>query len=259
MSLQLALDETGQVMLFGEYTSLRTMDALIPGLVPTPLGWGKYSTEPVQYSLLSSFLNMNIKDPPNPKKFAARIAELHQKGTSPNGDFGFPVTTYNGALAHTVSWEKDWAVFFTTMLKAGLGYDTQTNGTWPELEMVAQVIIDKVIPRLLRPLQSESNQIRPSLLHGDLWSGNVGTDIETGEIVLFDVGSYYAHNELELGSWRCPWSQHPERAQVYMKHYLEDYPPAEPVEEFDDRNRLHSLKFNLGYSGGHKGSTVRQT
>lgn len=246
-------------MLFGEYTSLRLMDTLIPGSVPTPLGWGKYKTTPVRYFLLSSFLNMNVDDPPDPKKLASRIAELHHKGTSPNGDFGFPEITYNGALAHTVSWEKSWAVFFTTMLKAGLDYDTRTNGPWQELEMVAKIVIDKVIPRLLGPLQSGLHHIRPSLLHGDLWSGNIGTDNETGEIVLFDVGSYYAHNEMELGSWRCPWSQKQERVKAYTEHYLKDFPPAEPAEEFDDRNRLYSLKFNLGYSGGHKGSVARQT
>lgn len=37
------------------------------------------------------------------------------------------------------------------------------------------------------------------------------------------------------------------------------YPPAQPVEEFDDRNRLYSVKGALNYSAGHPGCIVRRT
>ena len=37
--------------------------------------------------------------------------------------------------------------------------------------------------------------------------GNVGTLLETGDVILYDAGSYYAHNEIELGIWRCQWGQ----------------------------------------------------
>ena len=36
-----------------------------------------------------------------------------------------------------------------------------------------------------------------------VYLGNVGTLLETGNIVLYDAGSYYAHNEIGLGIWRC--------------------------------------------------------
>ena len=237
---------------------MQLMDSLIHGLVPTPIGWGKYEQkDPEIYFLLSSFVDMNT-NAPDPEKLAARLADLHHKGTSPNGMFGFPVITYNGALAHTVSWEQDWATFFTTMLKAGLEYDTTVNGPWKELASAAEIILDKVIPRLLGVLQSERRRIVASLLHGDLWSGNIGTDNQSGEIVFYDVGSYYAHNEMELGSWRCPWIQKPQAAKLYIEYYVKHYPAAEPADEFEDRNRLYSLKFNLGYSGGHPGSAQRR-
>lgn len=246
-------------MLFGEYTSMKAINSLIPGMVPSALGWGKYSDpDPERYFLLCSFLELNTS-PVDPQKFAVRVVELHRKGESPNGMFGFPVVTYNGALAHTVAWEKNWTAFFTTMLKVGLEYDRRENVHQPELEVVAEKVIDKVIPRLLGVLHSNGRQIKPRLLHGDLWSGNVGTDGKTGKIVFYDVGSYYGHNKMELGSWRCPWSQKPSDAKSYTRHYLELFPAAEPAEEFDDRNRLYSLKFNLGYSGGHPGSIMRQT
>jgi len=49
------------------------------------------------------------------------------------------------------------------------------------------------------------------------------------------------------------------RSPVYPQRYLRYYPAAEPVEEFDDRNRLYSLKGTINYSAGHPGCIVRQT
>jgi len=39
---------------------------------------------------------------------------------------------------------------------------------------------------------------------------------------------------------------------------MERYKPAEPIEEWDDQNRLYGLKYNLNYSAGHPGSVTRQ-
>lgn len=44
--------------------------------------------------------------------------------------------------------------------------------------------------------------VRPSIIHGDLWSGNSGTDHDTGEPIIFDPSSSYSHNEAELGIMR---------------------------------------------------------
>lgn len=95
------------------------------------------------------------------------------------------------------------------------------------------------------------SRLRPTL-------GNVGTLLETGDVVLYDAGSYYAHNEMELGIWRCQWGQF-FRADVYSMSYRRNYKAAEPLDEWDDRNRLYSLKYNLNYSGGHPGNITRQT
>lgn len=42
--------------------------------------------------------------------------------------------------------------------------------------------------------------VEPSLLHGDLWSGNVGST-EKGA-VSFDASSFYGHSEWDLGITR---------------------------------------------------------
>ncbi len=40
-----------------------------------------------------------------------------------------------------------------------------------------------------------------------IWEGNIGTSYEMGGIILFDAGSYYAYNEMEIGDWRCSYNK----------------------------------------------------
>ena len=162
-------------MMRGEYTSVTTIHALMPDLVPTPHGWGKYKGgspvgSPDTYFLLSDFVDMDTSAP-EPSQFTARLAEMHRKSSSPCGLFGFPVTTCDGKLPHTVAWEASWATFFAKLLRGVLKLDAETNGTWPELEAAAQQVISAVIPRLLGALQSEGRELKPSLIHGDCWEG----------------------------------------------------------------------------------------
>jgi fructosamine-3-kinase len=245
--------------MLGEWTSVNEIEKFMPGLLPTPRAWGKFkATSPVTYFYLSDFVPMDIFSPPEPVQFTKKVAQLHQTSVSPNGKFGFQVTTCDGKMAHTVDWESSWATFYARLLGGVAKLDEDTNGSLPKLKAATSNVINRVIPRLLGVLQSEGRQLKPSLIHGDLWEGNVGTNLDTGDIVLFDAGSYYAHNEMDLGIWRSACGRH-FRAKVYTQNYLRNFRAAEPAEEFDDRNRLYSLKYNLNYSAGHPGSITRET
>ena len=158
-------------MMLGEFTSVTEIHSLIPGLVPAPRGWGKYKTgSPDTYFFLSDFLDMDTSAP-EPVQFTARVAELHRKSKSPNGQFGFKLTTCDGKLPHTVAWEKSWATFFGKLLSGVLKLDREANGMWPELEAAAGQVIAVVIPRLLGILQADGRDLKPSLIHGDCWEG----------------------------------------------------------------------------------------
>ena len=157
----------------------------------------------------------------------------------------------------TVIWEESWAKSFTLQLKDVIKYDNETNGPWPEYDAACKQLIDVAIPRLLGALQSDGREITPRLIHGDLWERNVGIDMETGETVVFDPGCTYAHNEMEFGTWRCSWAFH-FNSPTYMRLYQRHFEPSEPVEEWDDRNRLYSIHPYLNDSAGHPGSVSRQ-
>lgn len=157
--------------MLGEFTSVTEIHSLIPGLVPAPHGWGKYKVgSPDTYFFLSDFLDVDTSAP-DPVQFTVRLAELHCKSKSPNGMFGFRVTTCDGNLPHTVAWEKSWATFFGKLLRGVLKLDREVNGEWPELEVAADQVIDAVIPWLLGALQADGRELKSSLIHGDCWKG----------------------------------------------------------------------------------------
>jgi hypothetical protein len=48
------------------------------------------------------------------------------------------------------------------------------------------------------------------------------------------------------------------KAKEYRREYLRRIEASEPVDEFDDRNRLYSVKSKLMYSAHVPGTGVRQ-
>lgn len=122
---------------------------------------------------------MDVAAAPELAVFTSRLAEMHKISQSPTGNFGFHVATCDGKIAHTVEWEESWAFFYQKLLRDVCKLDLETNGRWPELERATEQVATKVVPLLLGALQAEGRQIKPSIIHGDLWDGNIGINMET--------------------------------------------------------------------------------
>ncbi|KAJ0123280.1 hypothetical protein J7T55_011745 [Diaporthe amygdali] len=88
-----------------------------------------------------------------------------------------------------------------------------------------------------------------------LWEENIGTDINTNELYIIDAAAYYAHNEKEIGIWRC--DHHQMKSKEYIKQYLKHFEPDEPTEEFEDRNLLYSVQTKFMNCGHMPGTIVR--
>jgi protein-ribulosamine 3-kinase len=255
--LQLITGKGARALAEGEYYSVMAMSEAAPGLVPDAVGWGQYHVDDLEYFFyLGNYHDLDLDSAPDPKLFAARVAEFHG-GTSPTGMFGFPVPTTIGIMERTVTWDQSWAKSFTAQLQDVVKYDEESNGLWPEFRVAMDHLINNVIPRLLGALQENGREIKPALVHGDLWEHNVGVDMESGEIIIFDPGCTYAHNEMEFGTWRCSWAYH-FNSPIYMREYQRLIEPSEPVDEWDDRNRLYSLYPYMVDSAGHPGSESRK-
>ena len=105
------------------------------------------------------------------------------------------MTTYTGNLPQINEWEASWEIYFTKSMRLALELEIKAKGPDPELDKLVPVLFEKVIPRLLRPLESDGRSVKPSLVHGDLWYANSGIDVATGESLIFDACTFYAHNE----------------------------------------------------------------
>jgi protein-ribulosamine 3-kinase len=127
---------------------------------------------------------------------------------------------------------------------------------WPAFDIVCKLTLEKVVPRLLIPLQSEGRTLKPCLIHGDCWDGNTATDAITGEAFVFDACSFYGHNEYDTGNWRAP--RHRLSNKAYIENYKKQFPVSEPAEDWDVRNLLYSLPFNIGNAIYIPGSQQRQ-
>ncbi|KAI4212673.1 MAG: hypothetical protein LQ351_004564 [Letrouitia transgressa] len=244
-------------MMEGEFNAMTELYKTVPSLVPQPHAWGKFKIQqPSTYFFLCDFIDMR-NQLPDPARLCSRIAELHRVSVSPTGKFGFHISTYHGKYPQSVQWNDNWASFFKNLLQDALRADLEANGPWPEFEKVSERTLNKVIPRLLGVLQENGRIIKPSLIHGDLWDGNIGTAYADNSILIFDSGAYYAHNEMEIGMWRCV--RHHISAKIFTRQYFREFPVSEPVEEWDDRNRIYCVKMNIVHSAHHKGDIVRQT
>ncbi|KAL6700738.1 Fructosamine kinase domain-containing protein [Trichoderma pleuroticola] len=240
--MKVSLDHHGKLALKGEFESTSAIHKIIPEFCPKPIGWGTFKNDTNSHFYICKFYDF-IEGVPEPNFFCEQLARLHSSHSSPEGKFGFHCTTYNGNLPQDNTWCDSWEAFFANGLRHVLKVREDRAGHNPELDELMPPLFDKIIPRLLRPLETGGRTIRPSLVHGDLWYGNTGIiDGDTEEGIVYDPASFWAHNEYELGNWR------PERNKFtrrYFQAYHSHIPKAEPEEDYDDRNALYSLRFNL--------------
>ena len=127
--------------------------------------------------------------------FPAKMAELHKSGNSPNGKFGFPVTTYHGTTAIEHGCSETWEEYFTVTTDKLFELEQITQGPNEDIRPLTEPFFAKVVPRLLRPLESGGRSIKPCLNPGDLWHGNASMDAKPDLPIVFDAASSYAHNE----------------------------------------------------------------
>ena len=185
-------------MLRSEYEGCSAIYPVVPDFVPRPVAWGTYRSDTNTHYYMAEFVPM-IEEVPDPQSFCAVLAKLHKNSIarSKNGMFGFHVTTYGGTMPNDVTWCDTWEESFTRGLRAFAEQEKVAHGPSEALEELYPRLFSKVIPRLLGPLTTEGRTIKPVLIHGDLWYGNMATNANTGEPVTFDPSVLWAHNECE--------------------------------------------------------------
>lgn len=73
---------------------------------------------------------------------------------------------------------------------------------------------------------------------------------------MFDARSFHGHNEYATGNWRVP--RHCLSKQTYIRQYKSRLPVSPPNDDWDARNILSSLTFNIANTIYIPGSYQRQ-
>ncbi|XP_075034277.1 ketosamine-3-kinase-like [Mixophyes fleayi] len=106
------------------------------------------------------------------------------------GKFGFHTVTCCGYLPLVNDWQDDWVTFYTRQrIQHQMDLLDASSGNREARELWAQLQLK--VPQLFAGIE-----IVPSLLHGDLWGGNVA-ELDTGPVI-FDPACFYGHSEFEL-------------------------------------------------------------
>ena len=182
----------------GEYESQKVLEAQIPDYIVHPLAWGRLDESDNGAFFLADFLTLEACYPDEKQllEIVGIVKTLHQSPPSPNGKFGFPVTTFFGAAPMMNKWTDTWEEFFTREFRSNLEWAQQRlKRRHPGLDEATEQFVEKVIPRLLRPLETGGREVRPTLCHGDLWDGNIQVDVDRKRPIIFDACCFYGHNE----------------------------------------------------------------
>lgn len=122
------------------------------------------------------------------RKLGELLAALHYRS---NTQFGFAQSNFIGRTPQPNHWKSDWIDFWR---KQRLGFQLQLakqNGYGGKLQTLGEQLLEKL------PAFFASYTPQPSLLHGDLWSGNHGF-LADGMPVIFDPAAYYGDRECDI-------------------------------------------------------------
>ncbi|KAJ9633734.1 hypothetical protein H2204_006731 [Knufia peltigerae] len=229
-----------QAQSVGEYESTKALHAVIPDHVPRPVAQGALAKNPGRAFVMFEFKDM-IEELPPAAELVAVIAKLHRESHTPNGKFGFSVPT-SQALQLENTWCDTWEEFFSRAFRGTVKLEQEVQGYSEKLQRLADEIVTKVIPRLLRPMEIDGRRLKPTLVHGDLWHGNVAIDAMTEQVIMFDCGALFGHHEYDLGMFRAArYRTNRAHVRLYHQHAEISY----PVEDVDDRNALYALRVDL--------------
>lgn len=224
-------------LLATEFEGLRRLEATGVVNVPSPIQWG---TEGNSSFLLMEWIEPGSSSSRSSARLGEMLAQLHL--AEDNAQFGLEFNNFIGSTPQANKWCNNWAEFFVTWrikpqieLARNRGYsfsEIKADSFWQKLETLLSV------------------NPAPSLLHGDLWSGNYLID-QSGQPYLIDPAPYWGHHEAEFGILTMFGGFEPAFFDAY--HTL--IPQAEG---FAERLRIYQLYHYLNHLNLFGGSYLGQ-
>ncbi len=163
------------------------------------------------------------------KNLALDLAKIHRQT---NSNFGWQEDNYLGILLQPNSVRSTWQEFYSE------------NRLLPLAKLLRdqEILSNKEISQLeniCKKLETIFPEEAPTLLHGDLWNGNI-LPTENNQIAFIDPASYYGHREMDLAMTKL-FSGFD---QTFYDTYLEDFPLEKKWEDRLPIAQLYPLMFH---------------
>ncbi|MEL6256125.1 MAG: fructosamine kinase family protein [Bacteroidota bacterium] len=212
------------------------------GSIRTPRLIGAGESESHAY-LLMEFIQSRPKSSDYWEDFGQKLALLHLNSQD---NFGLDHDNFIGALPQSNQPRDNWIDFFIEeriepMLKQAISKGQLSESIRDDFE------------QLYQNLPSLFPQESPSLLHGDLWGGNILAD-EKGQVCIIDPAVYYGHREMELAFMTLFDSQ----PLKFYEAYHELYPLEEGFGDRFDVYNLYPLLVHVNLFGGSYVGSVKR-
>lgn len=172
--------------------------------IPQVIGFGK---KDVHQFLVLEYINQEQRSSMYWEQLGIRLSQLHN---ATDTAFGLDHDNYIGSLRQYNTQHSSWVNFFIEqrlIVQLKLAFDSGSG-----------------IPRWTKQFDSLSKKLpsllpedKPSLLHGDLWSGNLIID-DRGEPCLIDPAVYFGNREADLAMTKLFGGFSDEFYQVYEQH-----------------------------------------
>ena len=174
----------------------------------------------------------------NTFEFAKALANLHLKT---HASFGFESDNFIGLNIQENNWCENWGEFF-------INYRLK-----PQLKKIESSHSLGQTKRLLVSISEFLNQHqpKPSLVHGDLWQGNVSY-LRNGLPVIYDPACYYADHEVDLAMLELFGSP----GNNFFEHYHKYYPIHSG---YSIRKEIYNLYHILNHANMFGGGYVQQS
>ena len=226
-----------------EADNLALLKKYSPLTVPAPLVVGEEETK--QY-LLISHIESGEPTPDYWERYGRGLATLHQESESTQQrTYGLDWDNWIGTTPQINTPSSSWRAFYSQhRLTYQINLAITNNYLVPSLITRCRHIVEHL--NLLVP-----EPPRPSLVHGDLWAGNVMTD-EHGEPALIDPAIYFGDREVDIAATmlfgRCD--------DRFYAAYNEHYPLSEGWRERVGIYNLYHLLNHLNIFGREYLSSV---
>ncbi len=233
----LKLNHTRHLPMFvAEAAGLEAIAATDTIRVPRPIAHG--SADGQSYLVLE---HLELGTHGNARMLGEQLAALHRCCSS---QYGFAQDNFIGTTPQANTWNDDWIDFWR---ERRLGFQLSLaaqNGFGGQLQRLGEKLMDAL------PAFFADYSPQPSLLHGDLWSGNHAF-LADGSPAIFDPAAYYGDRECDLAM--------SELFGGYSADFYAAYRTAFPLDAgYATRRDLYNLYHILNHANLFGGGYARQ-